>query len=1263
MDFELSNFSVYLPSSAAHHRFEFRPLQDLATKSGHSYFLFDGILSAGSLRRYVQAVPFQVCSIGNYGADTHGVGDDIWIQSDFNANSDVYYRLKSPAAEYSRFYTGFKWLADLAKHFVDFCQFLSENGQEASIHSFRKDFSQWVQENHAGSPNFKAWYSKYESHDFRRAVATNINFLFKESVGVDDSLRSHPIWSEVKEKDFIPYQNSKVSETIVTPYVYECFKHLRFGHLLKAITPSQNALERCTSQGIDLDLKSADTTSQPVVNTPVPHTTKAGNHTRALSKGTEQNAADLDTQVARKTLLKAIKIGDVLSIAEDGTGSGWKDEVSRWKAISTCWYLLVQGVHEAKNRRSFAGIWFYIPAETSCGLMKYPHANELFLSNNCTCFDGHMPEERVLDVVKVSWNGHPSKSPHDLFVRQTWLDNERFVTLRDAHKQCEHIRSHDNGATEQERFPIGQTVLSLPSSRKPKHALEPCVVMKYSKEGSRVMVTLRRLLRRAELDGQSGCRPNELVYTDQTYQLEAKKVTRTCLVRCYTHNEAKREIIPTPYDRDGTGNAFFITRRLVERETGSELVPISENFPKSMIEGFNPLEPMTRKKLRGLDLYCGGGNFGRGLEEGGVLHHAYAVDIGKTQIHTYYANLKNPKATKLYYGSVDDQLLQALQGNPIGSDLVPLPGDIDFVSAGSPCQGFSNLNPLKNNDKGLKNQSLVASVAAYADFYRPKYGILENVIHMAQTGKCRDEDVLSQLICALVGLGYQLQVFLIDAWSCGSPQSRSRLFVSFAAPGYVPLQHPEMSHSHPPKTADRGLGKMANGEPFGHRLRDPTPFEFVSSGAATADLPDIGDGLPHQCISHPDHIVPIGLSDTLRRQIVAIPIQPRGSNFVAAWSNGKGTMTQEQRNLFPFTTKTGKIRQGVDRDSNAWGRVNPRSLFQTIVVSQSPADAKMGRTLHWDQHRPLTVMEARRAQGFIDNEVLLGRPSERWHICGNSVARTVSLALGLSLREAWLSNPTKENDQDRADLEQKNIGSEVAKADPKESDVNGRLPGRASRQVGNLALNSALPNQKEGRATESKVQSQKTSNGRKRHFDTLPDWTPRKAQKLSSPESPNSPSMGSRPGTSGVRPQVVLRQETIGKVDYLADTDNDGDDDYIEDDADAEEEEDDYDELDDQMKAPKPRIKKLGRSGSSRHHTNGAKMSSMSEKRLVIDLTRDSEQDTRVTNGFAVNPVNRAAPPNQYLPAGNNSFISAYAQTHRTINGDKFRKHGPKSTW
>jgi DNA (cytosine-5)-methyltransferase 1 len=825
-ELELSNFAVYLPPSNTWHPCEMQGLQVLATRTGRGSFYFDGILSIGSTRRYVQGVPFKICSIGNYGKDSDEVGRDIWIQSVWNekSKSNIFYRLATPSSEYERFHEGFLWLANLAKHFVDFCQ---SSEHPVSIHHFRFDFYAWLEQTHGASLAFNSWYQEYGNQDFRRAVARNIHFLFKESVGVDGGLRSQPIWRETMERDSIPNQQIQEKMTVVTPYVYECFKDISFGHHLLPIEPSSISKMQQTKQGKALDLTTSSLSARK------PNKSPANRIPIRLTEVTDQ------VHTVQK-MIKSIKIGDVLSVTKDGQGSVWKDEASQWKAASNCWYVCVQGIHESKNgQKSYDAIWLYSPADTMCGLMKYPWPNELFLSDNCTCSHKRVKEDEILDVVSVLWHGYPSEAGGRLVVRQTYLENERFVTLREAHKKCEHLKERDQTGTSinLSKYPIGQTVLIAPS-QKPRHGLEPYEIIKYITEGSKHFAVLNRLRRRREIDGSG--RPNELVYTtSHTEKVSVNKLERTCLVRFYRESDAEDRRIPAPYSRDGTGNAFYITSRLSEENGTSKLIPIEEDLPQTLIQGFDPtsIPPESRKVLRGMDLYCGGGNFGRGIEEGGAVHNEWAVDLNKNAIHTYSANLKDPAGTKLFYGSVDDLLKQALQGNPKKSDLIPCPGEVDCISAGSPCQGFSKLNVARNNDTGLKNQSLVASVASYVDFYRPKYGILENVMAMAQKSGNRDKDVLSQLICAIVGIGFQLQVFVLDAWSTGSPQSRTRLFVAFAAPGLEPLKHPELSHSHPPKVRDFGLGKLANGQSFGHRIRGPTPFEYVTAGDATKDLP------------------------------------------------------------------------------------------------------------------------------------------------------------------------------------------------------------------------------------------------------------------------------------------------------------------------------------------------------------------------------------------------------------------------------------------
>jgi DNA (cytosine-5)-methyltransferase 1 len=1271
IEFDLSNFVAYLPDNK-YRPFEFVGLQDLATRSAHSCFLFDGILSTGNgeLQRYVQGVPFQICSIGNYGKSHDEVGGNVWIQSDFNAGTEVYYHLKSPAPEYVPFHDGFRWLANLSKHFVDFCEARVDEGREVSIHDFRLEFAQWLQTVHAKSSAFRSWYEEYESNDFRRAISININFLFKESVGVDENLRRLPIWGQLIDMDYIPCQTMQQQQTIVTPYVYNCFKDLRFGGKLKEITPSTEALDRCAQQGIQLDLRP----ERPVVEISSFH----------VPKSTSEVKEQIDqVRRTRRAKINGIKVGDVLSISRDGAGSVWIDEISRWrKEVDEFWYVYVQDIHISQDgERSFTAIWLYKPCHTSCAKMKYPYPNELFFSNHCTCFEGEIDEDRVMDVVDISWHGHPLKSDRGLFVRQTYVDNERYIVLKDTHKKCKHMKRQTNDSAESFlKFPIGQTVLAPSTKSKPLNSLEPCEVVKYIEEDSRTMLVLRRLLRRSTFKGQADCPCNELLYTENTFKVEANKVTRPCLVRFYTELEVLNNSIPTPYDRNGIGNAFFITSRLVEDEgRQQQLVPIYNDLPLSLIEGFDPHESIPREKLRGLDLYCGGGNFGRGLEEGGTVENLYAVDIAKSQIHTYFANLKNPTSTKLFHGSVDDQLYQALMGNPKNSDLIPLPGDIDFISAGSPCQGFSVLNLLKNGHKGLKNQSLVASVAAYVDFFRPKYGVLENVLTMAQKGLGRDEDVLSQLICALVGLGYQLDVFILDAWSYGSPQSRSRLFVSFSAPNCTPLSRPEQSHSHPLKVRELGLGKLNNKQALIQRVRGPTPFNYIPGAAAVSDLPNIGDGRTNHCTPHPDHVVAIRCTHSLRAQISAIPIYPRGSNFASAWNGGNGVMSTAERACFPFQTRFGTDQERISPGSKAWGRINPKSLLPTIIVHQFPQDARVGTILHWDQPRMLTIMEARRAQGFLDHEVLVGTPAERWKIVGNSVARGVSLALGLSLREAWLATP---RDVPRRSMS--GLGGELRPTTKSRSTDSQRGLSHRPRPRQIISISDSedelqLPDPI-SRRHSSHLPHRSLSNGHSQsHSQPHPrSYTPPHA---SNPRKHPNASQTTSQTTRHQRPQKVARISHSSPSDSFTSTD------LSEDEGKDEDERDNPEREQAVMKTRYPglvkRVQYLGESNGKetavpvlRHPASatgrnmgleGVNNSRPDVNRIANGKVNGNRNRTmngkEATNRNRTNTVVNGTASPQYTPTANNDFMAAYAQTYRTFNYEQFRRHGPKDTW
>lgn len=464
-----------------------------------------------------------------------------------------------------------------------------------------------------------------------------------------------------------------------------------------------------------------------------------------------------------------------------------------------------------------------------------------------------------------------------------------------------------------------------------------------------------------------------------------------CIIRCYSPTES----VPVPYNQRGVGNAFYVTHRQLDDGRLQPWGPPGDEKKPSFRQGFDPTR--EGKKLRALDLFSGFGNFGRGLEDGGAIEAKWANDIWDVAAHTYKINSRDPQAMRPFLGSVDDLLRLGMEDE--SSSSVPRPEEVDVILGGSPCQGFSLITNDKDTDKQRKNRSMVASFASAVDFWRPQWGILENVLSIVKSSKDVTEDCFSQLICALVGMGYQTQIILGDAWSYGAPQGRVHVFLCFAAPGLRLPQPPYPSHSNPRDKSSGRLGKMTNGLPYVERKDRFTAFKYVTASEATADLPDIHDSNPDTCLAFPDHRLSVGITTGRgkygrRKQIRNVPIGPYGVNFSKAYYGGD--MFAHEAQAFPLgTLRTSAI-------SKSYGRQHPHQLFSTITTTCLWTDARTGGgLLHWRQPRPLTVMEVRRAQGMPDGEVLCGTPRDQWKLVGSAVARQVSVALGLKLWEAW----------------------------------------------------------------------------------------------------------------------------------------------------------------------------------------------------------------------------------------------------------------------
>ena len=968
-------------------------------------FFLDGIIWFGGEKRYVENVPFETLSIGGYGEmDRPVVPSDLWIQSFEGKRSNVWYRLRKPAAEYERYHESFIWMAELAKHVVDYLS----SFQEVSLYHFQNKFCQWLDDIYGPDDFIRQWASRYNSKDFRCVVASQANFLFCQATQVDEALKEQPLWSEVHPRFLtaVPEShehdtratmfadskegNKTVSrrKTTVTPYVYECFKHLPWVKFLYCQTPIiDQSKHRMVASESRRDRGSESATSQ----------TRITSGLKASALNSEGN----------------VKVGDVVALLPD--------QKTTWKSTDAEWLGYVQNIIESNKGYQLGLIWLYRPSDTQCLKVPYPYANELFLSDHCNCGDSPILSKEVIRRPQVAFFAGPDTEGVDYFVRQSYLECDgAWRTLRDTDFVCT-CRKKELEIT----YSNGDTLLVTI-----KESLEPVVFIEREHNGTAGKVKVRRLRRRKRDYGDVRASPNELVLTNQVEVIAEAAISRECHIRFFTEEEREQGQIPTPYDRQGTGDHYFITAEdLDEDRPGLQRLTTP---PKFLInEGWNPQSP-AQMPMKGLDIFCGGGNFARGLEEGGAVEFPWAADWDNAAIHSYKANLKPEKNTQLFRGSVNDYLTQAMQGR--GCNIIAQYWQVEMIAAGSPCQGLSIANPNRGNDRALLNVSMVASVVAFIDFYRPKYALMENVKGI--TAGPDTENVLALVISALVGMGYQLRTFALDAWSFGSSQRRSRVFISVAAPGMTPLPEPPHTHSHPENVVSASLGKLANGLRASSRYTSQTPFEHLTAEEATKDLPPTDGRIT--CIPFPDHRMSKPLSTLNRVQLSCIPRFPGGCTFIIAAK--MGYMPQAQMDAFDWSNEM----RNKD-NSRGWQRVRRGRLMPTILTAARPDDGVAGICLHWDQERLLTIMEARRGQGFPDDEVIVGVPREQWKIIGNSVARPVALALGLSLRKAWLINIGRiEDDTVRIGClaDGSTNGNELDSMQTGLSEIDGKAPSR-----------------------------------------------------------------------------------------------------------------------------------------------------------------------------------------------------------------------------
>ena len=165
------------------------------------------------------------------------------------------------------------------------------------------------------------------------------------------------------------------------------------------------------------------------------------------------------------------------------------------------------------------------------------------------------------------------------------------------------------------------------------------------------------------------------------------------------------------------------------------------------------------RKPTAIDLFCGCGGMGLGLEQAG-FEVLYANDISKDATETYRSNL--------HAGIVDCK--DVARVNPCELRR-KINRHVDIIVAGTPCQGFSTLG---KRDPGDPRNAMFRHLVRFLKAFRPKMFLMENVAGMLTM---RDGLDFNKICNKLEKTGYSIRHVTLSASKYGVPQNRERVFL------------------------------------------------------------------------------------------------------------------------------------------------------------------------------------------------------------------------------------------------------------------------------------------------------------------------------------------------------------------------------------------------------------------------------------------------------------------------------------------------------
>lgn len=180
------------------------------------------------------------------------------------------------------------------------------------------------------------------------------------------------------------------------------------------------------------------------------------------------------------------------------------------------------------------------------------------------------------------------------------------------------------------------------------------------------------------------------------------------------------------------------------------------------------------KSVKVVDLFCGMGGLTIGALQAAKelklnFEIGFACDIDRATSNFYSKNFKK-YLSKYHQGDISELISDDFLSSTTAfeRDIAGSLAGTDFLFAGPPCQGHSNLNNHSRRED--PRNALYLSTIKLIQICAPKYFIIENVPSVIHS----KESVIEKSKSLLLSYGYDVEEIVVEFKLLGVPQSRKR---------------------------------------------------------------------------------------------------------------------------------------------------------------------------------------------------------------------------------------------------------------------------------------------------------------------------------------------------------------------------------------------------------------------------------------------------------------------------------------------------------